>query len=381
MQSQHHLRYCRNAVYVCLFIWILSVAMTGPFWFYSSISKPTQCSPSSTPSPLPKIPVVPQCEVSWPNDFPLKQSWVYLELSFGFILPILVMTVSYSLVIKQILYPRTPINGCNATAASAEGQSSAYSPDDNGSDASRFYRRNKSAQIKERLNSVPQRADSTTNNECVLVPDRTDTQISNCDDVSESGRKVIGDACVSLISRDKQTPRERTRPRRIQRTIQYGSNNTRRVTAMLLMVTVIFIVCWTPYHGNFLFTAHNICNKNNNYYNKNYTNNQTNSKICSHGTTLTNVAYGNSTFAEREKDLLPYMALTVIIQVLPFIASCCNPFIYYITSSNFRKYRLHILYQTLNYTSFNSNFESIFTALFNILSMIYKNQQNKRTSR
>lgn len=109
---------------------------------------------------------------------------------------------------------------------------------------------------------------------------------------------VMAVCYVRLLRRLLAQPRS---PVRRQRKTQVW-----RVTAMLFVVTVVFLVCWAPHHVLKLLAA---CIR--------------------------------LTIIDRERSLHinpnAMIAANIVAQNLPFISSCCNPFIYYITSTNFRK--------------------------------------------
>lgn len=86
---------------------------------------------------------------------------------------------------------------------------------------------------------------------------------------------------------------------------QPGKSQVWRVTVMLFVVTVVFLVCWAPHHVMRLIAVY-----------KNLT-------ILDSGPENTNAT--------------AHIVANIVAQALPFISSCCNPFIYYITSRNFRK--------------------------------------------
>lgn len=81
----------------------------------------------------------------------------------------------------------------------------------------------------------------------------------------------------------------------------------KKVTAMLFFVTVVFVLCWLPYH----FVQYSNMQKMTNY-----------------------MRTGNPT----NNDVIAAAILNTIAQTLVFISSCCNPFIYGISSRNFRKF-------------------------------------------
>ncbi len=80
----------------------------------------------------------------------------------------------------------------------------------------------------------------------------------------------------------------------------------RKVTVMVFIVTLVFVICWTPYHI------------------VKYTDVQRHHEVL-HGATPT------------EDQIIQHAIFNTIAQALVFLSSCCNPFIYGISSRNFRK--------------------------------------------
>ena len=89
---------------------------------------------------------------------------------------------------------------------------------------------------------------------------------------------------------------------------EQNRRSIRRVTLMVFIVTVVFVVCWTPHHI---------------------------------------VQFMNVSIASRfmrthnrpsPKEQMNTIIMTSVSQALIFISSCVNPFIYAISSRNFREY-------------------------------------------
>jgi hypothetical protein len=87
----------------------------------------------------------------------------------------------------------------------------------------------------------------------------------------------------------------------------------RRVTAMVFAVTAAFVVCWTPYH------------------------------IVRFMSLYKQWAYSEHGVKPSQSDALTFAVLNTIAQALIFASSCCNPFIYCISSSNFSEYSLFVM--------------------------------------
>ena len=87
------------------------------------------------------------------------------------------------------------------------------------------------------------------------------------------------------------------------------------MTVMIFVLTVIFVVCWTPYHVmNFISVYKQWL-----------------------------VSSGRSTPPSRAAEqstgsTTALVVANIVAQALTFVSSCCNPFIYYISSRNFRTF-------------------------------------------
>lgn len=114
--------------------------------------------------------------------------------------------------------------------------------------------------------------------------------------------------CYALLLRclvtDSQTPRVR----------RQGKTHVWRVTTMIFLVTVVFLVCWAPHHVLKLISAHK------------------NRMLFVRGGQPGSSAFG-------------FVVANIVAQGLTFVSSCCNPFIYYITSTNFRESSFILLHQ------------------------------------
>jgi len=84
----------------------------------------------------------------------------------------------------------------------------------------------------------------------------------------------------------------------------------KRVTATVLAVTAAFVVCWTPHHVVRFMSVHK------------------------------QWLYARRGVRPTPDDVLLFVVLNTVAQALIFASSCCNPFIYCISSSNFRAYSL-----------------------------------------
>jgi len=274
---------CRHAVNVCAGIWLACLVTTIPFWIYSTTtpfnrsqfndingsvlnnSSTSLSEPSLKSFTIENIPVEEYCKVAWPK-IPvvgLNRFWAYFELVVGFVLPIVIMLVSYSLVVVRLL--RNPIS---------EGATNSGN--------------------KPRRPRSPKENSVTSRNAC-----------------------------------------------------QRGRSNTKRVTIMIFIITIIFVLCWTPYHIYQLMAAHHEptmaltaplavppTTRAPILLPDDVTYDITDDYI----TTARPVVVINASVPAAWRPGSAYVVFNVIVQVLPFISSCCNPFIYYITSRNFREF-------------------------------------------
>ena len=83
----------------------------------------------------------------------------------------------------------------------------------------------------------------------------------------------------------------------------------RRVTAMVFVVTLVFVVCWTPYH------------------------------ILQYVNLYKQTVFKEQGVRPEVSEVRLFAIVNTVAQALVFASSCCNPFIYCISSKNFRKYR------------------------------------------
>lgn len=188
----------RNAVYVCLVLWLACSVIMTPYWLYAGTG-PSSSSPSHSQSNGTS-----RCQMFWPNKshFQHQWFWVNFELVVGFALPIVVMVFCYSKLLYRL------IRGSDPSGPS--------------------------------------------------LPDRA--------------RKPI-----------------------------------RKVTAMVFTVTIVFIVCWTPYHLIRYFNAQKQWN------------------------------YLMTGSRPPTTEVVKFIVFNTVAQALVFVSSCCNPFIYCISSRNFRE--------------------------------------------
>lgn len=112
----------------------------------------------------------------------------------------------------------------------------------------------------------------------------------------------------------------------------------RKVTVMVVTVTTVFIACWTPYHvinyhgslkaaanaGLFIATAGTPW---------------ATGKRCDDSNPLRTI----STPRPENSEILRHIIMNAIAQGLIFVSSCCNPFIYCISSQKFRMYERAII--------------------------------------
>ena len=182
-------RTVKNAVIVCILVWVLCCVIMLPYWLYAR----TGVSRRGTRT----------CEISWPKDSIVEHRWFWtnFELLVGFVLPIIIMFICYVRLLRTLV-----------------------------------------------VNAVPVHQDVT--------------------------RRPI-----------------------------------RKVTVMVFIVTLVFVLCWTPYH------------------------------IVRYSNAQKSHAYGSGRSRPTRHEIVTFSIFNVVAQALVFLASCCNPFIYGIASRNFRKYR------------------------------------------
>lgn len=87
----------------------------------------------------------------------------------------------------------------------------------------------------------------------------------------------------------------------------------RKVTVMLFIVTMVFVVCWIPLHIARYTSVHKMW------------------------------IYRGHAVAPSPDEVLRYAIFNSVAQALVFLSSCCNPFIYGISSKNFREYTISSL--------------------------------------
>lgn len=90
---------------------------------------------------------------------------------------------------------------------------------------------------------------------------------------------------------------------------------TKKVTVMILIVIVVFTICWTPFHIIEFISLRN------------------------HERFEAAYARGQRYIAS-SKDIVTFTKFNTAAQIMVFIGSCCNPFIYGLRSRDFRKYKL-----------------------------------------
>lgn len=176
-----------NALAVCTLNWVVCLAIMTPYWLYATTYSTARD--------------VVKCQICWPTETLNEHLWMWanFELIVGFVLPIVVMAICYTLLLR-----------------------------------------------------------------CLVTESR-------CPPVRRQGKTHVW-----------------------------------RVTTMIFLVTVVFLVCWAPHHVIKLLSAHK------------------NQKLVVQGGQLGSSAFG-------------FVVANIVAQGLIFVSSCCNPFIYYITSTNFRE--------------------------------------------
>lgn len=179
-------RTCKNAVLVCVTIWLICFVLMMPYWMYARTD--TSASGHQT------------CKLYWPQQSQLEHMWFWTNFQgvIGFVLPTLVMTVCYLQLLRHL--------------------------------------------------------------------------------VSESSSSPVNEQAKRPI---------------------------RKVTAMVFVVSIVFIVCWTPYH---------IVRYTNAVKMKNY------------------MMYRR---LPTQAQVVNFAIFNTVAQGLVFMSSCCNPFIYAISSHNF----------------------------------------------
>jgi len=111
----------------------------------------------------------------------------------------------------------------------------------------------------------------------------------------------VEDRSLSPAAADSASPQRSS--------VRSGTERTRRqlkrVTATVLAVTAAFIVCWTPHHVVRFMSLHKLW------------------------------MYAERGVRPTRRDVVVFRVLNTVAQALIFASSCCNPFIYCISSSNF----------------------------------------------
>ena len=107
--------------------------------------------------------------------------------------------------------------------------------------------------------------------------------------------------------------------------VKSASERTRRqmkrVTATVLAVTAAFVICWTPSHVVRFMSLHKLW------------------------------MFAESGVKPTRDDVVIFRVLNTIAQALIFASSCCNPFIYCLSSSNFSKSFQQLLQQQSGFSS------------------------------
>ena len=85
----------------------------------------------------------------------------------------------------------------------------------------------------------------------------------------------------------------------------------KRVTVMVSIVTIVFVICWTPYH------------------------------ILKYANTTNAGYYMSHNVSPTHSDRVKFAIFNTVAQALVFLSSCCNPVIYGISSQNFSEYIHH----------------------------------------
>lgn len=95
--SMSAVRTIRAGKIVCAAIWVSSILICWPYWLYAR----------SSPAPQGHY----SCGIKWPtpSDLTLRWFWVYFQLTFGLLLPLFIIVLSYGCLmrrLKQIMKPR-----------------------------------------------------------------------------------------------------------------------------------------------------------------------------------------------------------------------------------------------------------------------------------
>lgn len=227
-------RTVRNATVVCLLLWIVCAVIMTPNWLYADV---ISCGKSR------------KCEITWPQESARAHLlfWANFELVIGFVLPVVIVGVCYTLLLVG------------------------------------------------------------------LAQHRQSTSAASCSSSPERSRSF-----------------QRSRSSRSSTTAKNASSRPmRKVTAMVFTVTIAFVVCWTPYYVvTYNSTLIAAANTGGNLTMTNINNNHS----CSDGPRR------RSDAMQLSPRIFAYIVLNVVAQGLVFISSCCNPFIYCISSRKFRKY-------------------------------------------
>lgn len=182
-------RTVKNAVVVCVLIWMACCIIMMPYWLYAQTGTSNNSLNKST------------CQIYWPSGSSQQHRyfWANFELLIGFVFPIIIMVVCYLQLLRNMV-----------------------------------------------INAIPAHQEPT--------------------------RRPI-----------------------------------RKVTIMIFIVTIVFVLCWTPYHIIRYTNAHR-----------------------SH-------TYQSGNSKPSQYDIVSFAVFNVVAQALVFLASCCNPFIYGVSSRNFRE--------------------------------------------
>ena len=94
-------RTVKNAGIVCMFLWMLCMIIILPFWMYTVARN----EPGGHT----------HCRIEWPRETIHQyiihdQFWVYFCIVIGFIIPCIIMIVSYILLLRQLTYKKDEVN-------------------------------------------------------------------------------------------------------------------------------------------------------------------------------------------------------------------------------------------------------------------------------
>jgi hypothetical protein len=203
-------------------------------------------------------------QMMWPSQLVYLRFWNLFELIVGFLGPIAVMAVCYSRLLQYLV------------------------------------RENRTVKLRRCRSSKSWQSPTATGSSIVRAiggngkTNETPFVISTSSSSSSSRAQPSASGCATASQ-------------------QHSSSPVRRVTVMIFILTVVFVVCWTPYH-----VMHFV-------------------SVYEHQRAIV-AAETRTLVADPARNAVVYVVVNIIAQALIFVSSCCNPFIYYITSRNFREF-------------------------------------------